>query len=190
MVVVIGTHAFPCLCPASVRTHITHARSPPAPSILPAHISHPRTQREGSLLFKTLYFPLHSFLPSSAPLILLFLILRHPSYSFLEWRERGATVRLGRRFGSGGAATTPGTALGPAGCHPRGRPVLSRAPARTPQRPNTPPTGPGDAGVSGIPEGTVGGDRECGESLVDRGFSPAAGVSGQARYRWRVARGS
>ena len=27
----------------------------------------------------------------------------------------------------------PGTALGPGCCHPRGRPGLSRAPARTPQ---------------------------------------------------------
>ena len=31
----------------------------------------------------------------------------------------------------------PGTALGPGGCHPRGRPGLSRAPARTPQSPKS-----------------------------------------------------
>ena len=73
-------------------------------------------------------FRLHSFLPSSSPLILLFLILRHPSYSFLECRRRGATGRLGRRFGSVGGATAPGTALGPRGCRPRGRPGLSSAP--------------------------------------------------------------
>ena len=114
----------------------------------------------GEILGASALFRLHSFLPSSSPLILLFLVLRHPSYSFLEWRGRGTTGRLGRRFGSGGAATTPGTALGPRGCHPRGRPGLSRAPARTPQHPKTPSTGPGDAGVSGIPEGTVGRDRE------------------------------
>ena len=106
---------------------------------------------------------LRSPFPSPSPLILIFLILRHPSYSFLEWRGRGATGRLGRRFGCGGAATTPGTALGPGGCHPRGRPGLSRAPARTSQHLNTPSTGPKDAGVSGIPEGTVGGVRGPGK---------------------------
>ena len=31
----------------------------------------------------------------------------------------------------------PGTALGPGGCHPRGRPGLSRAPAHTPQSPKS-----------------------------------------------------
>ena len=67
-------------------------------------------------------FRLHFFLPNSSPLTLLFLILRHPSYSFFEWRGRGATGRLGRRFGSRGATTMPGTALGPGGCHPRGQP--------------------------------------------------------------------
>ena len=36
-----------------------------------------------------------------------------------------------------GAATTPMTALGPGGCHPKGRPGLSRAPACTPQSPKS-----------------------------------------------------
>ena len=81
----------------------------------------------GEILGASASFRLHSFLPSSSPRILLFLILRHPSYSFLECRRRGAMGRLGRCFGSGGAATTPGAALGPGGCHPRGRPGLSRA---------------------------------------------------------------
>ena len=39
----------------------------------------------------------------------------------------GGEPRAGSGAGSGGAATTPGTALGPGGCHPRGRPGLSRA---------------------------------------------------------------
>ena len=34
-------------------------------------------------------------------------------------------------------ATTPRTALGPGGCHPRGRTGLSRTPARTPQSPKS-----------------------------------------------------
>ena len=51
---------------------------------------------------------------------LLFLLLCLPSYIFLECRRRRAAGRLRRRLGSGGAATTPGTALGPGGCHGRG----------------------------------------------------------------------
>ena len=82
-------------------------------------------------------FPLS---PSHSPptllplLILLFLI--HPS-PFREWHRRGAAGRLRRPLRSGGAATAPGTVLGPGGCHPRGRPGLSRAPARTPQSPKS-----------------------------------------------------
>ena len=78
--------------------------------------------------------PLSPLPTSSSLLILLSLV---PSPSFLKCRRRGAAGRLRRRFGSGGAATTPGTALGPEGCHPRGRPGLSRAPARTPQSPKS-----------------------------------------------------
>ena len=79
----------------------------------------------------TLFLPSDSFLP-----ILLFLIL-FISLPTSECRRRGAAGRLRCRLGSGGAATTPGTALGPGGCHPRGRPGLSRAPARTPQSPKS-----------------------------------------------------
>ena len=89
----------------------------------------------------TLFLPSDSFLP-----ILLFLIL----FIFLptsECRRRGVAGRLRCRLGSGGAATIPGTALGPGGCHPRGRPGLSRAPARTPHYPNVPPTRPGGPGM-------------------------------------------
>ena len=76
--------------------------------------------------------PIPHFLPPVPfPLILLL-----PSYPFLECRRRGAAGRLRRCLGRG-AATTPGTALGPGGCHPRGRPGLSRAPARTPQSPKS-----------------------------------------------------
>ena len=74
-------------------------------------------------------FRLHSFLPNSSPLTLLFLILRHPSYSFLECRRRGATGRLGRRFGSGGG-----------GHHARDRAGSRRLP---PQRPARALPGPG-----------------------------------------------
>ena len=79
----------------------------------------------------TLFLPSNSFLP-----ILLFLIL-FIFFPTLECRRRGAAGRLRCRLGSGGAATTPGTALGPGGCHPRGRPGLSRAPARKPQSPKS-----------------------------------------------------
>ena len=68
---------------------------------------------------------LRSFLASSSPLILLFLILRHPSYSFLEWRRRGATGRLGRRLGSRGAATTPGPRWVPEAATPEAGPGSS-----------------------------------------------------------------
>ena len=44
-----------------------------------------------------------------------------------------ATGRLRHPLGGRGAATTPGTALDPGGCHRRGRPGLSRAPTCTPQ---------------------------------------------------------
>ena len=85
-------------------------------------------------------FQFSHFLPqrshSSLPPIPLFLILLPSSYPFLECRRRGAAGRLRRCLGSGGA-TTPGAALGPGGCHPRGRPGLSRAPARTPQSPKS-----------------------------------------------------
>ena len=82
-------------------------------------------------LNSTLFLPSNSFLP-----ILLFLIL----FIFLptlECHRRGAAGRLRCRLGSGVAATTPGTALGPGGCHHRGRPGLSLAPARTPQSPKS-----------------------------------------------------
>ena len=88
--------------------------------------------------------------PSHSPLTLLpLLILLFPIHcpsSFRECRRRGAAGRLRRRLGSEGAATTPGTAPGPGGCHSRGRPGLSRAPARTPHYSNMPPTGLRDAG--------------------------------------------
>ena len=54
----------------------------------------------------------HSFLPNSSPLTLLFFILRHSSYSFLECRRRGATSRLGRRFGSKGGGHHAGDCAG------------------------------------------------------------------------------
>ena len=85
-----------------------------------------------------------------------------PSYPFLECRKQGAAGRLRCRLGSGGAATTPGTILGPGGYHPRGRPGLPRAPARTPHYPNTPPTGPRDAGVTGMSDGV--GDERVGRA--------------------------
>ena len=111
-------------------------------------------------------FPTHLFLPSSS---LFFVILPTPSQNAAGGEPRAGSDAAS---GAGGAATTPGTALGPGGCHPRGQPGLSRAPARTPQHPNTPPTGLGDAGVSGMPEGPVEGDREGRGGLVDRSFLP------------------
>ena len=85
----------------------------------------------------------------------------HPSSSSLLLPETAdGEPRAGSDAASerGGGRPTPGAVLGPGGCHPRGRPGLSRAPARTPHHSNMPPTGPRDAGVSGMSEGTVGGD--------------------------------
>ena len=94
-------------------------------------------------------FRLHSFLPSSSPLILLFFILRHPSYSFLEWRGRRTTGRLGRRFGCGGAATTPGPRWVPEAATPEAGPG---SPAPRPAHLNTLTRRPLDPRMPGYPE--------------------------------------
>ena len=79
----------------------------------------------------TLLLPSHSFFLQVPFVHPPFLLLGLSSYIFLECRRRGSAGRLRRRLGSGGAATTHVTALGPGGCHPRGRPGHSRTPART-----------------------------------------------------------
>ena len=89
-----------------------------------------------------------------------------------ECRRRGATGRLRRRLGSGGVATTSGTALGPGGCHPRGRPGLSRAPART------------HAPISEEPLGGVGGrsaKRRLGRYSKGRSFAAVTEADGDGR---------
>ena len=88
------------------------------------------------LIFHVLHAPLPPPLSSSSSSSLILLLPSLPSF-LLECRRRGAAGRLQRRLGSGGAATMPGTAPGPGGCYPRGRPGLSRAPARTPQSPKS-----------------------------------------------------
>ena len=70
--------------------------------------------------------PTHLFLPSSPSI---FVILTTPSQNAAGGEPRAGSDAAS---GAGGAATTPGTVLGSGGCHPRGRPGLSRAPARTP----------------------------------------------------------
>ena len=92
-------------------------------------------QSIGSLpsTYPTLSSP-HQLIPShsSLPRPLSF-FLRVPQ----ERSRRPAQTPLRVR----GAATMPGAALGPGGCDARGRPGLSRAPARTPHYSNMPPTG-------------------------------------------------
>ena len=72
----------------------------------------------------------HQLVPSRPP-------LPHSLSFLLRVPQAGSHRPPQTPLWSGVAAITPGTALGPGGCHPRGRPGLSRAPASTSQSPKS-----------------------------------------------------